>query len=95
MDGRADRAKIVCLVRRMVRRILLGRGRLRRRNAGGDGAACELFEMSVSERKEKLQRHRCKREPTAPPPLGTTNPTHRELNREGARKGLASLRRRD
>ena len=31
--------------------------------------------MDVSKRKDKLQRHRCKREPTAPPPIGT-NPTH-------------------
>ena len=75
MDGRADRAKIVRLVRRMLSWILLGRRRLGRRHAGDGGAAWELFEMDVSERKDKLQRHRCKREPSAPPPIGT-NPTH-------------------
>src|ERR1700757_3946812 len=31
--------------------------------------------MDVSKRKGELQRHRCKREPSAPPPIGT-NPTH-------------------
>ena len=76
MNGRADRAKIVGLVRGMLSWILLGCGRLGRHHAGDAGAACELFEMNVSERKRKLQRHRCKREPTAPPPIGT-NPTHR------------------
>ena len=75
MDVRADRAIIVRLVRRMLSWILLGRRRFGRRHAGDGGAACELFEMEVSERKDKLQRHRCKREPSAPPPIGT-NPTH-------------------
>ena len=75
MDGRADRAIIVRLVRRMLKWILLGRRRFGRRHAGDGRAACELFEMDVSERKDKLQRHRCKREPSAPPPIGT-NPTH-------------------
>jgi hypothetical protein len=49
MDSRADRAKVVCLVRGMLRRILLRRGRLGRRHAGDDGAACQLFEMNVPE----------------------------------------------
>ena len=49
MDSRADRAKVVCIVRGMLRRILLRRGRLGRRHASDDGAACELFEMDVSE----------------------------------------------
>ena len=71
MDRRADRAKIV----RLVCGMLMGRGRLGRRHTGPDGLACELFEMGVSERKDKLQCYRCKREPSAPPPLGT-NPTH-------------------
>jgi hypothetical protein len=31
--------------------------------------------MDVSERKDKLQRHRCEREPSAPPPI-SSNPTH-------------------
>ena len=75
MNCRADRAKIVRLVRRMVRRILLGRGRFRRRHARNGRAACELFEMNVSKRKGELQRHRRKGEPTAPPPIGT-NRTH-------------------
>jgi hypothetical protein len=75
MDGRADRAIIVRLVRRMLRWILLGRGCLGRRHAGDGGAARELFEMDVSERKDKLQRHRCEREPSAAPPIGT-NRTH-------------------
>ena len=59
----------------MLNWILLGRGRLGRRHAGDGGAACELFEMDVSERKDKLQRHRCKREPT-PTPLSGLSPTH-------------------
>jgi hypothetical protein len=75
MDSTADRAKVVCLIRGMLRRILLRRGRLGRRRAGDDGAACQLFEMDVSERKDKLQRHRCKREPSVPPSI-STNPTH-------------------
>jgi hypothetical protein len=75
MDSRADRAIIVRLVRGMLNGILLGRGRLGRRYAGDGGAACELFEMDVSERKDKLQRHRCKREPT-PAPLSGPSPTH-------------------
>ena len=75
MDRCADRAIVVRFVSGMLRWILLGRGRLGRRHSGDDGAACELFEMNVSERKGKLQRHRCKSEPTAPPPIGT-NPTH-------------------
>src|SRR5215831_15349284 len=75
MDGRADRAKIDSLVRRMLSWILLGRRRFRRRHARDGRAACELFEMEVSERKDKLQRHRCKREPSAPSPIGP-NPTH-------------------
>ena len=75
MDGRADRAKIVRLVRGMLKWILLGRRRFGRGHAGDGRAACKLFEMDVSERKDKLQRHRCKREPSAPPPIGT-NPTH-------------------
>ena len=82
MDRRADHAKIVRLVCGMLNRILLGRGRRGRRHAGDGGAACELFEMDVSQRKDKLQRHRCKREPSAPPPIGTMNPTHQELDRE-------------
>ena len=84
MDRRADRAKIFGLVRGMLRRNLLRRGRLGRRHAGDDGAACQLFEMDMSERKDKLQRHRCKRKPSAPPPIGSTNPTHRELDRKSA-----------
>ena len=84
MDRRADRAKIFGLVRGMLRRNLLRRGRLGRRHAGDDGAACQLSEMDMSERKDKLQRHRCKREPSAPPPIGTTNATHRELDRKSA-----------
>ena len=75
MDSTADRAKVVCLIRGMLRRILLRRGRLGRRRAGDDGAACQLFEMDVSKRKDKLQRHRCKREPSVPPSI-STNPTH-------------------
>ena len=75
MYGRADRAKTACLVRRMLIWILLGRGRLGCRQARYDGAAWQLFEVDVSARKDKLQRHRCKREPSAPPPIGT-NPTH-------------------
>src|SRR6516225_245999 len=89
MNGRADRAKIVRLVRRMLSWILLGRGRFGRRHASNNGAACGLFEMNVSKRKDKLQRHRRKREPPAPPPLGTTNPTHPELDRESARKWIS------
>ena len=69
MDGGADRAIIVRLIRGMLKWILLGQWRIGRRNAGDDGATCELFEMDVSERKDKLQRHRCKREPTPPPLL--------------------------
>ena len=75
MDRRADRAKAARLVRRMLIWALLGRGRLGRRRAGDGGVACQLFEMDVSARKDELQRHRCKREPSAPPPIGT-NPTH-------------------
>ena len=75
MDGRTDRAKIVRLVRGMLKWVLLGQRRFGRRHAGDGRAACKLFEMDVSERKDKLQRHRCKREPSAPPPIGT-NPTH-------------------
>ena len=52
--------------------ILLGRERIGPR---GEGAARQPLEMDVSARKDKLQRHRCKREPSAPPPIGT-NPTH-------------------
>jgi hypothetical protein len=76
MDSRADRAIVVRLVRRMLDWILLGQARFRRRNARDGGAACKLFEMEVSERKDKLQRHRCKGEPSAPLPIGT-NPTQR------------------
>ena len=75
--SRADRAKIARLFCRMLSWILLGRGRVGRRHAGDDGGACELFEMEVPERKGKLQRHRRKREPSAPPPIGT-NLTHRQ-----------------
>ena len=75
VDGRADRAIVVRLVRRVLGWVLLGRGRLRRRHTRDDGIACRLFEMDVSERKNKLQRHRCEREPSAPPPI-RTNPTH-------------------
>ena len=75
MYGRADRAKTARLVRRMLIWILLGRGRLGCRQARYDGAAWQLFEVDVSARKDELQRHRCKREPSAPPPIGT-NPTH-------------------
>jgi hypothetical protein len=75
MDSRADRAIIVRPVRGMLNWILLGRGRLRRRHAGDGGAACELFEVDVSKRKGKLQRHRCKREPT-PTPLSGLSQTH-------------------
>ena len=75
MDSRADRAIIVRPVRGMLNWILLGRGRLGRRHAGDGGAACELFEMDVSERKDKLQHHRCKREPT-PTLLSGPSPTH-------------------
>jgi hypothetical protein len=84
MDSRADRAKVVCLVRGMLNWNLLGRGRLGDRHADDGGHTCELFDMDVSERKDKLQRHRCKREPSVPPPIGTTNPTHRELDHESA-----------
>ena len=70
MYGRADRAKTARLVRRMLIWILLGRERVGCRHARG-----QLFEMDVSTRKDELQRHRCKREPSAPPPIGT-NPTH-------------------
>ena len=75
MDGRADRAEIARLVRGMLKWILLGRGRFRRRNARDGRAAWELLEMDVSERKHKLQRHRCKREPT-PTSLSGPSPTH-------------------
>jgi hypothetical protein len=75
MDDRADRAMILRLVRRMVRRILLRRGRLGRRHAGNGRGACEAIEMDVSERKHKLQRYRGKRQPTSAPPIGP-NPTH-------------------
>jgi hypothetical protein len=75
MDRCTDRAIVVRFVSGMLRWISLGRGCLGRRYFGDNGAACEAFEMDVSERKEKLQRHRCKSEPTAPPPIGT-NPTH-------------------
>ena len=75
MDVCADRAIVVRLVRRMLSWIFLGRRRFGRRHASDGGAACKLFEMDVSEQKDKLQRHRCKREPSAPPPIGT-NPTH-------------------
>src|SRR5262249_54811470 len=44
-------------------------------DARDGGIGCELFEMDVSEREGKLQRHRCKREPSAPSSLGP-NPTH-------------------
>ena len=71
----ADRAIIVRLVRRMLSWILLGRRRLERRQANDGRAGGEFFEMDVSERKDKLQRHRCKSEPSAAPPIGT-NPTH-------------------
>ena len=71
MDSRADREIIVRPVRGMLNWILLGRGRPGRRHAGDGG----LFEMDVSERKDKLQRHRCKREPT-PTPLSGPSPTH-------------------
>jgi hypothetical protein len=74
MDRRADRAKTARLVRRILIS-LLRRGRLGRRHAGDDRATCQLFEVDVPTRKDKLQRHRCKREPSAPPPIGT-NPTH-------------------
>jgi hypothetical protein len=75
MDGRADRAIIVSLAGRMLRGTILGRGRFRCRDARDGGVGCELFEMDVSEREGKLQRHRCKREPSAPSSLGP-NPTH-------------------
>ena len=75
MYGRADRAKTARLVRRMLIWILLGRERVGCRHARGEGAACQLFEMDVSARKDKLQRHRCKCEPSAAPPIGT-NPAH-------------------
>ena len=75
MNGYADRAIIVRFIRGMLSWILLGRGRRGRRHAGDDRAACELFEMDVSERKDKLQRHRCKREPT-PTSLSGLSPTH-------------------
>src|SRR5262245_36525539 len=75
MDSRADRAKIASLVCRVLSGILLGRGRFRRRYACDGRAACALFEMDVSERKDKLQRHRCKRQPTPTPPSGPS-PTH-------------------
>ena len=84
MDGGADRAKTARLVRRMLIWILLGRERVGCRHARAEGAACQLFEMDMSERKDKLQRHRCKREPSAPPPIGSTNPTHRLLDRKSA-----------
>ena len=75
LDGRADRAIVVSVAGRMLGCALLRRGRLRRRNAGYDRVGRELFEMDVSERQDKLQRHCCKREPTSAPPIGT-NPTH-------------------
>ena|SRR6476660_3490147 len=75
MDVCADRAIIVRLVRRMLSWILLGRRRLERRQANDGRAGGEFFEMDVSERKDKLQRHRCEREPSAPPPI-SSNPTH-------------------
>src|SRR2546430_6507369 len=75
MDGRANRAKIGRLVRRLRKWILLGRRRIGCRHAGDGRAACEFFEMDVSDRKDKLQRHRCKREPT-PTALSGSSPTH-------------------
>ena len=75
LDGRADRAIVVSVAGRMLGWALLRRGRLRRRNAGYDRVGRELFEMDVSEREDKLQRHRRKREASAPPPIGA-NPTH-------------------
>jgi hypothetical protein len=38
-------------------------------------AAFDVAEMNMTERKDELQRHRCKRKPRAPPFIGT-NPTH-------------------
>ena len=75
MDGRADCAIIVSVARRMLRPPLLGRRRFRRRHDSEGGAAPKFFEMDVSERKDKLERHRCKREVSAPPPIDA-NPTH-------------------
>jgi hypothetical protein len=75
MDGRADCAIIVGVARRKLRRPLLGRRRFRGRDGGKGGAAPKLLEMDVSERKDKLQRHRRKREVSAPPPIDA-NPTH-------------------
>jgi hypothetical protein len=71
MDRRADRANSLRLIGGMLSGILLGRRRLRRRQVGNGGAASKPFEMEVSERKGKLQRHRRKREPSAPSPIGT------------------------
>jgi hypothetical protein len=75
MDRGANRAIVVRFVSRVLNWILLGRGRLRRRHTGDSGAACELVEMNVPERKGKLQRYRCKRDPRAPTPIAP-NPTH-------------------
>jgi hypothetical protein len=75
MDDGANRAVIVCLVRGMSGRILMRRRSLGCGNADDAAAAAEVFEMNVPERKDELQRHRCKREPRATPSIGT-NPTH-------------------
>jgi hypothetical protein len=78
MNRRADRAKIVSLACRALSWILLGRRRLGRLYACNRGVPYEPFEMNVSERKDKLQRHRCKRQPT-PTPLSRPSPTHWQI----------------
>jgi len=88
MNGRADRAIVVSLVCRMLRRSLRGRGRIRGRNACDGRGARELFEMDVSEREDKLQRHRCKRKPSAPWSLGP-NPTHQANRAKRSGIGLS------
>ena len=76
MDDGANRAVIVRVVCRMSGWILMRGKSFGRDNAGEvAAAAAEVFEVNVSERKDELQRHRCKREPPATPFIGT-NPTH-------------------
>jgi hypothetical protein len=71
MNGGANRAVIVRLASRMPWRILM-RGRGGGRGDTGDAiTAREVIEMNVSERKDELQQHRCKRKPCAGSSIGT------------------------
>jgi hypothetical protein len=74
MHNGADRAVIVAIAVVMLRGGGLLAGRCGVANGNGS-LGSDAVEVQVPERQRELQRHRRKRQPSAPPPLGT-NPTH-------------------